>query len=629
MSVDNRTEINDCNSATGWVGDGSPALNTLTGQRYEGSGSIEAQHTNADEEAYTTEDSLNTGTFSLDWSDSTIYMLVKDNLVDTFANGGVQFIIGDGTDRIGYDVGGNDAVGMPLTPFYNAYKLDVSNRPGSFTVQAGVEANLTTTAITQVGYGSLHLAKAQGNVPNVFLDYFSYISNGSYALTINGGTSGTPETMADVSGDDVTNGWGLVSNPIGKQYLFFAPTEWGEASASADHYFTASDEQWFWLGDNSGGHAVGATHFPFRLVSNATDTGSFVITRVTIVNTGTRAQLLMDDANFNIIELDGCSITGTGTISLPSAGGTSRFTTNCTFINCDQITNNGADMTGSNVFNSNVAANAGALLYNETTDPDGELDDLTFTQGTTAHHAIEFGTNIPTSVTLRGCDFSGFSSSNDNDGSVFKFLDTTGNFTLNLVNCTNDGSGFTVDDRAGCTVTVVVDPVTALVNVKDENNANLQNARVYLKASDGTGPLPYQDSVTITRSGTEATVSHTAHGMETNDRVVIKGITDKTEDNAGTHVITVTGPNAYTYVTTDSGSTNYTGSITSTWVAIDALTDASGNASRTKSYASDQPVDGWVRKSSPGSTRYKSFPILGTIDSVDGFTVNVKMVKDQ
>ncbi len=212
---------------------------------------------------------------------------------------------------------------------------------------------------------------------------------------------------------------------------------------------------------------------------------------------------------------------------------------------------------------------------------------------------------------------------------MFKFDDTTGNITLNLVNCTHDGSGFTVDDRAGCTVTVVIDPVTTSVNVKDENSANLQNARVYLKAADGTGPLPYQDSVTITRSGTVATVSHTAHGMEVGDKFSLKGITDKTEDNNGVQTVaTVPGANSYTYTTTDSGSTNYTGSITSTWVALEGLTDASGNISLSKTYSSNQPVDGWVRKSTSG-TRYKSFDIAGTINSSSGLAINVKMVVDQ
>jgi len=184
------------------------------------------------------------------------------------------------------------------------------------------------------------------------------------------------------------------------------------------------------------------------------------------------------------------------------------------------------------------------------------------------------------------------------------------------------------ENTASGTVTVSNPSVVATVNVKDHLNNNLQFARVYLRASDNT-QLPFEESVTITRSGTVATVTHAAHGMETGDKVVIKGITDKTEDNAGTHTITFLTSSTYSYVTTDSGSTSYTGSIIATWVAIEAETDASGNASRTRSYAGNQPVAGWVRKSSPGSTRYKSFPIAGTIDTANGLTINVKMVKDE
>jgi hypothetical protein len=78
----------------------------------------------------------------------------------------------------------------------------------------------------------------------------------------------------------------------------------------------------------------------------------------------------------------------------------------------------------------------------------------------------------------------------------------------------------------------------------------------------------------------------------------------------------------------DEGDTTYTGTIISTWVAIEALTNASGNASRTKSYSTDQPVDGWVRMSS-SSPRYKTFNIAGTIDATDGLTINVQMISDE
>jgi hypothetical protein len=118
--------------------------------------------------------------------------------------------------------------------------------------------------------------------------------------------------------------------------------------------------------------------------------------------------------------------------------------------------------------------------------------------------------------------------------------------------------------------------------------------------------------------------------MESSDKVVIKGITNtlNQKDNNGTHSITRIDANTYTYTTLDEGDTTYTGTIKSTWVAIEALTNASGNASRTKSYSADQPVNGWVRMST-NSPRYKSFPIAGVIDTADGLTINVQMIRDE
>ena len=86
------------------------------------------------------------------------------------------------------------------------------------------------------------------------------------------------------------------------------------------------------------------------------------------------------------------------------------------------------------------------------------------------------------------------------------------------------------------------------------------------------------DSVTITRSGTTATVSSTAHGLSVGDTVRIAGITDKTEDN-GDQVITAVLTNSYDYTTTNSGSTSYTGTITArvhaTWQHV-AAADLAG-----------------------------------------------------
>lgn len=488
MSTDNRTIINDCESTTGWTGDDGVSTDTDAGAFYQGSTSLSWQAGSASEYMASTRDTVGAGTFNLDWSDSTVYMLTKDNLVEGFSTGGIQVLLSDGTDKIGYNVGGNDAAGLLLPTFYSSYKLDVSvivTTPGSFTAHAGSEANLDQTQITEVGLGVNHTANAMGPSDNVSMDCYRYIANDSYALTINGGTSGTPETMSDVTGDDVTNGWGLVSNPIGSQYWFFGPTEWGESAASADHYFTATDEQWYWLGDNGGGHAVGAGHFIFRVTANATDAGLFQMTNVVVVNTGTGADFDCSDTDIDTLEIEGCSFTALSTFSAPSAGGTSRFVKNTTFIQCGVVTHNGADMDGSSVNDSAVAADVGALYYNETADPNGEMDNMSFTKGANAHHALEFGTSAPLTMTLTGWTTSGFNASDGQNDSTFLFPDTGSDvaWTLNI----SDGTGnFSYKKaRAGDTVSVVTS-VPVNITCQDADTDPIQDVRVsvYLSSDD-------------------------------------------------------------------------------------------------------------------------------------------------
>lgn len=70
------------------------------------------------------------------------------------------------------------------------------------------------------------------------------------------------------------------------------------------------------------------------------------------------------------------------------------------------------------------------------------------------------------------------------------------------------------------------------------------------------------DTVTITRSGGTASVSHTAHGFATGQRVLIAGAQQGPYN--GIHQITVTGLNDYTYSVTGTPATPATGTITAT-----------------------------------------------------------------
>ena len=316
------------------------------------------------------------------------------------------------------------------------------------------------------------------------MDVFRYIANGSFALTINGGTSGTPETMVDVVADDVTNGWGMVSNPIGSQFWFFAPTEWGNATTVAEHAFTAENEQWNWIGDNAGGRPLGVGNFPFRVVGNATDAGSFIISNIVVVNTGTGVDLDLADTDIDILEIDECSFTGLASCLAPTVGGTSRFVTDTTFILCGLVTHNGASMNGSSIIESTVATDTGALRYNVASDPNGETDDMTFVKGAAAHHACEFGTSAPLTMTLTNWTVEGFSVSDGDDDSVLLFPDTGGDVTWTLNHVGTTGTMSFKKVRAGDTVNVTATvPITVTAKF---GAVAVEGARVRVEETDGT-----------------------------------------------------------------------------------------------------------------------------------------------
>jgi hypothetical protein len=260
--------------------------------------------------------------------------------------------------------------------------------------------------------------------------------------------------------------------------------------------------------------------------------------------------------------------------------------------------------------------------WNVGTDPDGYLDSTTFSKGTNAHHAIEFGTSSPTTMTLRGINFSGFSASNAANDSTLRFLRTTGTITVNLIGCTGNIS---YKKESGATVSLVVDPVSLSVHVQDINTGTaIQYARVWVPVTSTAGGKPYNASVAITSTSTTATVSHTGHNMATNDWIWIKGANEP--EYNGTFQITKTSDDAYTYVMGGDPASPATGTITATFVVINKETDSSGNASASYSWSSDQPVSGRVRYAA--SPYYKTAPIAGTIGSTSGLSVTVQMIPD-
>jgi len=90
--------------------------------------------------------------------------------------------------------------------------------------------------------------------------------------------------------------------------------------------------------------------------------------------------------------------------------------------------------------------------------------------------------------------------------------------------------------------------------------------------------------------------------------------------NPDTTIITTL--DARVYVKTAAG-----GALPVDTVLINGFTDVTGNISDTRTYGADQPISGWIRKSTT-SPLYKQFNITGTVTAANGLIINAIMVDD-
>ena len=170
-----------------------------------------------------------------------------------------------------------------------------------------------------------------------------------------------------------------------------------------------------------------------------------------------------------------------------------------------------------------------------------------------------------------------------------------------------------------------LDTVTVSLTAKDISTlAGVQDARVLIEADTG-GSLPAGASVTITRSGSTATVTHTSHGMINGTIMIIRGA-EQGEYNGICTISNVTS-NTYDYTVSGTPASPATGTITATTAILSGTTDVNGLIStNTFTYTSPQPVTGKVRRATTG-TKYKTGVVVGTITSA-GFDTTVLLIDD-
>jgi len=298
----------------------------------------------------------------------------------------------------------------------------------------------------------------------------------------------------------------------------------------------------------------------------------------------------------------------------------------CTMVNCGEFNpgsaNNGAEVLNTFVIDpedSGAGDNRG-IRFPAATTRTKNISCITSGTPTTQHmlHFTNTGTyslNL-TNIVLFG-DYASASLWHAENSAASSVATINNLGTTNLVEAEVDDSG------AGASTTVIAGQVTLLITVRDQQTKAAQPDVAITVEADDTGPLPYRDSVTISESAGTATVTHTAHGFSTGQKVSIRGASPNSFNRIKT--ITVTGANGYTYPATESGPV--TGTITSTAVIIDGLTDANGQISDTRTYSSNQDIIGFAAKGTSQPV-YKRAPIDDVVDSTNGTSITLLLIGD-
>ena len=477
MTTDNRTQLNAADATTGWTGDDTATTTSNAGDYYEGGTALSTQLSDSLERMYTT--SIG-GTRTM--TDASVWILVKDNLQSAKASGGGQVVLHDGTDNVGFYTNGNDAPGLSLPSYYNCLKLDVSNRAAlSNNAYAGSAANLTVASITGVGYGTIHQSKANGAIDNVWMDSSYFILNTSYALTINGGTVGTPETWADVAGDDVTNGWGMVSNLQGSKFDINGSWEWGD-TANANSYFEDSNFQVY-----IDARDMGVGNFLVRTIAG-TGTNSLVLTDGLFQNLGEPTVWNLSDTDMNTLEFTRITFNGIGAMTLP-VNAVGKDFVGCVWNNSGLMAPNGMDCAGLS-FNGALDA-LGAMLLDTAGDSDF-VDGATFVSDGTGHAIYITATGT---YDFNDFFFTGYSGTST-DATVYN--NSGGAVTINVLG----GDVPTVRNGTSATTTVAL-----AVNLKSDGVA--EGTAVRWLANETVGTVTIGDTILqgIADSAGEVTTS--------------------------------------------------------------------------------------------------------------------------
>lgn len=537
--------------------------------------------------------------------------------LETYTNSGWRFGIGSSTSAWDwFRIGGSDYGSHKYGGWFNFAVDPTATESGTigggnggtyryfgsvpYTINEVTKGDPAAVDAIRAGRGEISITGSGGSFSEL-AEYNDY------------NAGGTPPGTSSTSVDSGRHVLGLFQQ-AGGSYLWKGLMSLGTSATS----ITFSDSNETIIIDDSP-----HTYAAFNKIEINHASSSVTLNSVSIISTATTANgigyfEMVDNATVN---KNGCLFLNMGTFIYDSNASMDT----CSYVSCGQITHGGADFESCSFSGYEGTAGTAYMTYAEAADPNGELDNCSFTKGTATTHAIEFdATNTPTTITLTGIDFSGYNATNGNNDSALYFPSTSKSYTVNLVGCSGDIS-YRVG--SGGSVSLVINPISLTIKAKDAaDNSNLSGAQVLCEVTSGIN-FPYQASITITGATTTATVAHTAHGLSTGDYIIIRGANEDVYN--GVYSITVTGVDAYTYTTNETiGTSPATGTITATFALLSGTTDVNGEITDSWSISNDQSFSYRVAQgtSSPYFVRSTG---TGTLESDTSLLTSVTMIRDE
>lgn len=499
----NLTNITLAENTTGWsaLGGGGAGLSASPDIAVEGTNAVDKQITNAEKGQEFSFTAVTPG------ANEHFYVWIANTtpgLINTLANRGLAMVAGNSNANLmQFHLTGSDV--FKLEEAFYCWVIRYVNTTNTSRPYRTIWNGTPGTTVGSVGATMFTTTTVKG--ANLGVDA---IRRGN-TVTVTAGDSGTPATWDAFAtyAHNSTRRWGIVQPSPGGATIM-GGVIWGTGATAV---YSRDSNRTIAVRDTE--HSLSTlSYIEFNNASS-----DVVWDNVGLVALGTNARGRIIVNNNAPVTWKNSVLQG---INTTTDGGTNSVWDGDTWTGCNAVTAAGGSFLNTNHITPTVAADASSLIWNLATDTNNKLNGSTFSKGTNAHHAINFGASSPTSVTLTDCTFTGFNTTtNEQNDSTFFVDKASGTMTINIAGSGTAAANLTYKRQASSTCTVTISgSVTVTVNVKDGSGNAIEGASVRVE-QDPSGTLISQGSTNASGVYTFAYTGSTPQNVLT--KVRLKG----------------------------------------------------------------------------------------------------------